>query len=140
MPSLDRRGAEPDERSESDEVGWWRSFASLRMTGSLTLGIPPPRLQTLASLGLDPPLLSRRGVFEGGKPAFKMLIFNKLKRRHYKRSECPGGESLKKEELLKSIDTFVSTPPNRKPADLYHRHYDTTTRTRNYIKTDIWSR
>ena len=24
---------------------------------------PPPRLQTLASLGLDPPLLSRRGVF-----------------------------------------------------------------------------
>jgi hypothetical protein len=22
-PLLDRRGAEPDERSESDEVGWW---------------------------------------------------------------------------------------------------------------------
>ena len=26
---------------------------------------PPPRLQTLASLGLDPPLLSRRGVLDG---------------------------------------------------------------------------
>jgi hypothetical protein len=22
-PLLDRRGAEPDERSESDEAGWW---------------------------------------------------------------------------------------------------------------------
>ena len=30
-----------------------------RSEGSL-----PPRLQTLASLGLDPPLLSRRGVFD----------------------------------------------------------------------------
>ena len=23
IPLLDRRGAEPDERSESDEAGWW---------------------------------------------------------------------------------------------------------------------
>jgi hypothetical protein len=25
---------------------------------------PPPRLQTLALLGLDPPLLARRGIFK----------------------------------------------------------------------------
>jgi hypothetical protein len=25
-PLLDRRGAEPDERSESDEVGWWNKI------------------------------------------------------------------------------------------------------------------
>ena len=35
--------------------------------------IPPPRLQTLASLGLDPPLLSRR-------PLKKSLIFFTMKR------------------------------------------------------------
>jgi hypothetical protein len=27
-----RRGAEPDERSESDEVGWWKSLASFIVT------------------------------------------------------------------------------------------------------------
>jgi hypothetical protein len=38
---------------------------------------PPPRLQTLASLGLDPPLLSRRGVFDGKIIfIFNILIFN----------------------------------------------------------------
>jgi hypothetical protein len=26
IPLLDRRGAEPDERSESDEVGWWIAY------------------------------------------------------------------------------------------------------------------
>jgi hypothetical protein len=26
---------------------------------------PPPRLQTLALLGLDPPLLARRGIIKG---------------------------------------------------------------------------
>jgi hypothetical protein len=39
--------------------------SKFRMTDSLSDGIPPPRLQTLASLGLDPPLLSRRGVLYG---------------------------------------------------------------------------
>ena len=36
-----------------------------RRGGGIKLWIkPPPRLQTLALLGLDPPLLSRRGIFE----------------------------------------------------------------------------
>jgi hypothetical protein len=38
---------------------------------------PPPRLQTLASLGLDPPLLDRKGVFVGKIICiFNILVFN----------------------------------------------------------------
>ena len=62
-PLLDRRGAETDERSDSGSAGWWIADSHGPCHPERSEGSPPPRLQTLASLGLDPPLLSRRGVF-----------------------------------------------------------------------------
>jgi len=51
------------ERSECLDTGWWRSLAGLGMTGSLTVGNPPPHLVRFASLiGLGTPPV-RRGNF-----------------------------------------------------------------------------
>jgi hypothetical protein len=40
---LDRRGAEPDERSESDEVGWWNKIKEIHHPGLclVTFGASP---------------------------------------------------------------------------------------------------
>jgi hypothetical protein len=42
-PLLDRRGAEPDERSESDEVGWWNKIKEIHHPGLclVTFGASP---------------------------------------------------------------------------------------------------
>jgi hypothetical protein len=43
VASLDRRGAEPDERSESDEVGWWNKIKEIHHPGLclVTFGASP---------------------------------------------------------------------------------------------------
>jgi hypothetical protein len=105
-PLLDRwgglwRGAEGDE-TEAGVV----DFLNL---------IPPPRLQTLASLGLDPPLLSRRGVFDVGSLHFKTMIFNELQRRHYKRSEGTALNEVRSFASLRMTGyVSVGNPPPRR--------------------------
>jgi hypothetical protein len=66
--------------SEANRTRWGGGLLSVRdsviLSEAKELG-PPPRLQTLASLGLDPPLLSRRGIFDGKIIfIFNILIFN----------------------------------------------------------------
>ena len=70
-PLLVRRGAETDERSESDEAGWWNShfiyvpfwiFFLPAFFGNIP---PPPRHESDRTFGAAyfvPPLLTRRGI------------------------------------------------------------------------------
>jgi hypothetical protein len=43
-PLLDRRGAETDERSESDEAGWWIADKQGLCHPERSEGSPPPRI------------------------------------------------------------------------------------------------
>ena len=85
-PLLDRRGAEPDERSESDEVGWWIAYSQGLCHPERSEGSPPPRplsrhLRRLARVHPSCP---------GGESCmeknlhFNILTFNELQIRHYK--------------------------------------------------------
>ena len=65
---LDRRGAETDERSEFGSAGWWISDRQEPFHPERSEGSPPPRLQTLASLGLvSCPKMSLHKTFLNGR-------------------------------------------------------------------------